>query len=211
MPYVKRAKTYRRKFTKRNATTLASLSKKVNKLTQNAIKSIQNDTAISANNSGWAYRCPQYDIVAGTGVDQRDGDQIFSTYLRVKGYFQADDPEGNLGRFLVVVTTDGTVPTFPSSISAFMPKSNANGNQYLLADRLVTLGAVSTGDTSNPSYYVHKPYSYNIKIPKRFQKNQFVSGTTSDNPTNAIFVAFISDSAVGAVTCQCHTRLTYWE
>lgn len=195
----------------RRKTTIKSLARKVNKLTSNASRYIDDTTDLSASSTN-AHVCPQSVIAEGDDVSSRDSNNTYTKKMYIDYMAQANDPEGNVGRFMVFVVPDGTVPTIPAGVFAPTSPMTTNCRQYVLMDYKFSMGAFQTqssSGTSSNSYFPWHRIRKTLIVPKRFQKNFYQGHEAGDPPTNSIWLVFITDSAVGSCPCYGYSR-TYF-
>lgn len=214
MPYVKkstRSRPYKKRYVRRTP-TVRSLARKVNKLSSNASRYIDDTTDMSASTTATT-NCPQGSIADGDDVNNRDSNNIFTKKIYIDYMAQANDPEGNVGRFLIFCVPDGTVPTLPAGVFSPTSPMTTNCRQYVLMDYKFSMGSFqsqSSSGTSSNSYYPWHRIKKTLVIPKRFQKNFYQVSGGGDHPTNSIWLVFMTDSAVGSCPCYGYSRTYFW-
>lgn len=212
MPYARkstRSRPYRKRYTRRQP-TLKSLAKKVNKLTSNASRYVDYQGPWSAGTTAQQY-CVQYQIGQGDGYNQRDSNNTYTRKLYIDLMAQANDPEANIGRLYVICVPDGTAPTAPATVHDPISPMTTACRQYVLYDYKFSMGAFQTqsaNGTSTNSYFPWHRLRRSLKIPRKFQHNWYQE-TSSDAPTNSIWVCFLTDSAIGNCPCLGNVR-TYF-
>lgn len=212
MPYQRkstRSKPYRKRYTRRRP-TVRSLARKVSKLSSNASRYIDCNFTLSTDTTPGQF-CLQESIDVGDDYYNRDSNNTYTRKIYIDYMAQANDPEGNIGRFYVICVPDGTAPTAPTDVYTPISPMTSNTRQYTLMDYKFSMGAYQTqssSGTSSNSYYPWHRIRKTIYVPKRLQKNWYQS-QTNDAPTNSIWICFVSDSSLGNCPCLGYARVYF--